>query len=59
MEKANKDIRAKAKESGIALWRIAAALGISEFTFVRYMRTELNDVWKAKVFQIIEELSKA
>lgn len=57
MEKANKDIRAKAKESGIALWQIASALGVSEWTFVRYMRTELSEAWKTKVFQIINELS--
>lgn len=56
---ANQDIRLAAKGSGVALWRIAEKLGISEPTMTRRLRTELNDDEKAHIMNIIAELKGA
>lgn len=39
MKTANNDIRLKASGSGVALWRIAEALGITDATFSRKLPT--------------------
>lgn len=57
MVKANLDIRKKAKASNIPFWMIADRLHISEVTFVRWLRHELPDSQKAKIFKIIQEIS--
>ncbi|MCM1543806.1 MAG: hypothetical protein NC110_00760 [Ruminococcus sp.] len=56
---ANKDIRAKAKEKGVYLWKIADILGVCDMTFTRKMRHELPEDEKAKIFAIIDELAEA
>lgn len=56
---ANQDIRLAAKGSGVALWRIAEKLGISEPTMTRRLRTELNADEKAHIMNIIAELKGA
>lgn len=42
-QKANQEIREKAKAAGIPLWRVAEALGVSEPTIIRTLRHELPD----------------
>lgn len=56
---ANQDIRLAAKGSGVALWKIAERLGISEPTMTRRLRTELNADEKAHIMNIIAELKGA
>lgn len=59
MKIANNDIRIKAKESGIALWRIGDALGFADTTFCRKLRHELPQETKNQIFRIIDELKEA
>lgn len=55
---ANEKIRLKAKGSGIPFWKIANALGISEATMTRLMRTELNPEKESEIEAIINDLSE-
>ena len=54
----NKDIRAYAKENSVFLWQVAKAMGISEPTMTRRLRSELPEQEKQKYFCIIDELSR-
>ena len=49
MEKANKEIRELLAKRRIRQFEVAGQLGITEFTFSRWMRTELSPERKAKV----------
>lgn len=56
MNYSNMDIRRKAMENGVPLWKVAVSLGMSESGFSRKMRYEMNDDDKTKVFQAIENV---
>ena len=56
--KANLDVREKAKEAGVYLWQIAAAIGVSEPTFNRWLRTEMPTKKKEQVKQAINRLNE-
>ena len=56
-QKANMDIREKAKAAGIPLWRVAEALGISEPTIIRVLRHELPETEKTQVLNIVAKLA--
>lgn len=53
----NKDIRTYAKENNVKLWQIAKAMGISEPTMTRKLRSELPEQDKQTFRRIIDELS--
>ncbi len=53
----NKDIRTYAKENNVKLWQIAKAMGISEPTMTRKLRSELPEQDKQTFRRIINELS--
>jgi len=55
----NRDIRQAAGGAGVKLWQIADELGINDGNFSRKLRKELSAEEKAKIFEIIEHLSKA
>lgn len=46
------------KEAGLRQWQIAEACGVSEWTFVRWLRHELSEEHRKAIFKAIEELSK-
>ena len=54
----NQEIRRSATENRVKLWQIAAALGITDSTFSRKLRKELQKEEKSKIFSIIENLRK-
>lgn len=54
----NKNIREYAKEKGVYLWQIANAMGISEPTMTRRMRSELSEQEQANIMSIIQKLSE-
>lgn len=53
----NKDIRTYAKENNVKLWQIAKAMGISEPTMTRKLRSELPEQGKQTFRRIVDELS--
>lgn len=56
--RANADIRAKAKESGVCLWQVASACGINDGNFSRKLRQELSQEEKGKILEIIDRLAR-
>ena len=54
--KANLDVRECAKKSGIYLWQIATAIGVSEPTFNRRMRVEMPETEKEQIKKVIGRL---
>ncbi len=58
MMKRNNDVRAAAKENGVYLYEIAEKLDISEPTFNRWLRKELNEPTKRKALAAIEQIRR-
>ncbi len=58
MEKANKEIREKLAKYRIRQCEVADQLKITEFTFCRWLRTELKPDRKTKVEAAINEIVK-
>ncbi|MPM48817.1 hypothetical protein SDC9_95544 [bioreactor metagenome] len=54
-EKANPEIRKLMKEKSIYQWQVAVELGITDATFVRWLRLPLEDEKKNRVLKAIEE----
>ncbi len=52
----NADIREEVKNAGLKLWQIADKLGITDASFSRKLRKELNAEEKARIRAIIAEL---
>ena len=55
---ANEKLREQIKKMGIPHWKIAEKIGISEFTFCRWLRRDLSENLKSKVLQAIKELTE-
>lgn len=54
-EKANPEIRKLMKEKSIYQWQVAVELGITDATFVRWLRLPLEDEKKNRVLKAIDE----
>lgn len=52
----NSDVRTAAKNAGVFLYQIAAAMGISEPTMTRKLRFELSDSEKKPIYEAIERI---
>ena len=57
MKRANQEIRDYAAKNGVYLWEIALAMGISEPTMTRKLRTELQEHDREMIIQVINELA--
>ena len=55
---ANKIIRDELKARGVRHWELAAALGVSEQTLVRWLRFELDEERQLEMLMKIEEIAK-
>ena len=55
---ANKIIREELKARGVRHWELAAALGVSEQTLVRWLRFELSEERQLDMLMKIEEIAK-
>lgn len=55
--KANLDIKAKAKQSGVFLWEIADKLNVTDGNFSRKLRRELPAEEKQRIFSLIDEIA--
>ena len=54
----NRDIRLLAAGAGVKLWEIAEELGLTDSSFSRVLRKELNPEKKEEIREIIARLSK-
>jgi hypothetical protein len=52
----NIEIRKAAKGAGVPLWRIAYAMGITDFTMSRKLHKPFSQAEKERVIQIIDSL---
>ena len=53
---ANTELRAEIQKSRLRQWEIAAFIGVSEYTLVRWLRTELPPDKQAAILEAIEKL---
>ncbi len=58
MMKRNNDVRVAAKENGVYLYEIAEKLAVSEPTFIRWLRKELDEPTKRKALAAIEQIRR-
>lgn len=58
MTKRNTEIRAAAKSAGVFLYEVAEKLDVSEPTFIRWLRKELDEPTKRKALTAIEEIKR-
>lgn len=58
MEKENEKVRSSARIARVPLWRIAAAIGISEPTLTRWLRFPLPEEKEKRIMTAIAELAK-
>lgn len=54
----NKDVRNYAKSKNVYLYQIAELLNVSESTFIKKLRKELDDETKESLFKIIDTIAK-
>ena len=54
----NVEIRDVIKRNRIFFYEIAAELGVSEYTFCRWLRQELTDEKKAAIFAALDRLTE-
>lgn len=54
----NQDIRQMIKDAGLKQWQVAKKCGISEYTFIRWLREELETGKKAIICKAIHDLQK-
>jgi len=53
---ANQDIRKAIKESRVKYYEVADRLGISDSSFSRLLRYELDSEYKYEIFKVIEKM---
>lgn len=56
--KENSSVRKAAKDAGVKHWQIALELGISEQTFMRWLRTPLPEEKELAILSAISRLTK-
>ena len=52
----NTELKQKIKDSGLYQWQVAAAIGITEMTLIRWLRLPLSNEHYNKIVQAIETL---
>ena len=52
----NENIRKAARTAGIPLWRVAATIGVSEPTLIRWLRFPLPEEKEARIMEAISRL---
>lgn len=53
---ANAELKQKIKDSGLFQWQVAAALGVTEMTLIRWFRTPMTEEKLERVNAAIEQL---
>lgn len=54
----NSIVREAAKSAGIPLWKIAAELGISEATIIRWLRVRLSPEKERRIMDAIHKMGR-
>ncbi len=56
--KENQTVRRAARSAGVPLWRVAAAIGVSEPTLTRWMRVPLSEDKERHIMAAIAALER-
>ena len=56
--RANKELRARAKSNNVYLWEIANKMNVSEPTITRWFRTEMDHQMANDVKKAIDDISR-
>lgn len=56
--KENQNVRRAARVAGVPLWRVAAAIGVSEPTLIRWLRVPLPEDKEQRVMAAIAALEQ-
>lgn len=56
--KENQTVRRAARAAGVPLWRVAAAIGVSEPTLTRWLRVPLQEDKEKRVMAAIAALER-
>lgn len=54
----NESVRNAARSSGVPLWRVAEAIGVSEPTMTRWLRVPLSQDREERILGAIEKLAQ-
>lgn len=54
----NQEIKQAIKAAGVKQWQVADKCGVSEFTFVRWLRYELTEERRKAIFEAIEAVTR-
>lgn len=54
----NQEIRQAIKAAGLKQWQVAKQCGVTEYTFIRWLRDELTEERRKAIFSAIEALSR-
>lgn len=58
MTQENQGVRRAARAAGVPLWRVAAAIGVSEPTLTRWLRVPLSEDKERRVIAAIAALEQ-
>lgn len=58
MTKENQEVRRAARIAGVPLWRVAAAIGVSEPTLTRWLRVPLSEDRESRIMAAIAALER-
>lgn len=58
MTKENQTVRRAARASGVPLWKVAAAIGVSEPTLTRWLRVPLSEDKENRIMTAISTLAR-
>ena len=56
--KENERVRKAARMAGVPLWKVAASIGVSDPTFMRWMRFPLPEEKETRIMEAISALEK-
>ena len=59
LSKENSAVRRAARAAGVPYWKIAAAIGVSEPTIIRWLRVPLSEDRKRQIMAAISELAES
>lgn len=58
MPRKNEDVRTLAKKKGVSFWQIAQKLDISEWTFTRWLRYDLEPERREAIMTAIDTIAE-
>ena len=54
----NQEIKTAIRKAGLYQWQVAQACGVTEFTLIRWLRSELTEDRRKTIFSAIEALAR-